>query len=200
MDNARRTTIGALPVVVDAHAVVLVEGASDRAALERLAVRQGRDLAAEGVAIVSIGGATNIRRFLERLGPHGADLVLAGLCDAGEERAFRRGLAGAGLGADLTPAEMESVGFYMCVDDLEDELIRALGPASVEAILGDEGDLASFRIFQKQPAQRDRSTQAQLRRFMGTRQGRKIHYASVLVDALELDHVPRPLDGVLSRV
>ena len=46
------------------RAVVLVEGASDRAALEVLAERRGRDLSAERVAIVAMGGATNIAHYL----------------------------------------------------------------------------------------------------------------------------------------
>ena len=33
-----------------------------------------------------------------------------------------------------------------------------------------------------------------------SRGGRKVHYAHVLVDALDLQNVPRPLDAVLSRV
>ena len=45
----------------DVRAVVLVEGVSDQAALEALARRRGRDLAAEGIEIVSMGGATNGR-------------------------------------------------------------------------------------------------------------------------------------------
>lgn len=66
---------------VDARTVVLVEGTSDQLALEALAERRGRDRAAEGVAVVPMGGATNIRRFLDRFGPHGLDVRLAGLCD-----------------------------------------------------------------------------------------------------------------------
>ena len=42
------------------HAVVLVEGLSDQAAVEALAERRGRDLDAEGVAVVPIGGAQAI--------------------------------------------------------------------------------------------------------------------------------------------
>jgi predicted ATP-dependent endonuclease of OLD family len=45
--------------------VVLVEGASDQRALEALAERRGRDLAAEGVSVVPIGGSKNIGRFLD---------------------------------------------------------------------------------------------------------------------------------------
>ena len=87
---------------VDVRTVVLVEGMSDQRALEALAERRGRNLAAEGVSIVPMGGATAVGRYLERFGPKGLDLRLAGLCDAGEERKFRRGLERAGLGSDLT--------------------------------------------------------------------------------------------------
>ncbi len=62
---------------------ILVEGVSDQAALETLASRGARDLEAEGICIVPLGGATSVRRFLERLGPHGLDLRLLGLCDVG---------------------------------------------------------------------------------------------------------------------
>jgi hypothetical protein len=181
-------------------AVVLVEGLSDQRALEVLAGRRGRDLAAERISIVPMGGAHAIGRFLDRFGPRGLDLELAGLCDAGEESQFRRGVERAGLGSDLTRAEMEVLGFYVCVDDLEEELIRALGADAVERVLEEEGDLESFRTLQRQLAWRGRATEEQLRRFMGTRGGRKVQIAARLVAALDLERVPRPLDGVLARV
>jgi hypothetical protein len=177
--------------------VVLVEGSSDQVALEALADRRGRDLAAAGIAVVPMGGARNIRRFLELFGPRGLNLGLAGLCDAGEEGDFRRGLEWAGLGANLGRAEMEALGFYVCVADLEDELIRCLGAAAVEQVVEAQGELGSFRTFQRQPAWRARPSQEQLRRFIGTHSGRKLRYARLLVDALELTSVPRPLDRVV---
>jgi hypothetical protein len=185
---------------VDARTVVLVEGISDQVALEAVAQRRGRDLDAEGISIVPMGGARNIRRFLELFGPRGLDVRLAGLCDAREEGDFRRGLERAGLGSNLGRAEMESLGFYVCVADLEDELIRCLGAAAVERVVDAQGELGSFRTFQKQPAQQGRSSQQQLRRFMGTRGGRKIRYARLLIDALDLTRVPRPLDRVLAHI
>jgi hypothetical protein len=185
---------------VDPRAVVLVEGISDQRALEALAERRGRNLDAEGISVVPIGGAQSIGRFLNLFGPQGLGVRLAGLCDAGEERDFRRGLERAGLGSDLTRAEMESLGFYVCVADLEDELIRALGAASVEQIIAAQGELHSFRTLQKQPAQEGRPVEEQLRRFMGTRGGRKIEYARLLVDGLDLTRAPRPLDLVLAHV
>jgi hypothetical protein len=185
---------------MDARAVVLVEGTSDQVALETLAERRGRDLGAEQVAIVPIGGAQAIGGFLERLGPQGLDVRLAGLCDAGEERDFRRGLERAGLGSDLTRAEMEALGFYVCDADLEDELIRALGAESVEQIADAQGDLGAFRTLQKQPAWRGRPREEQLRRWMGSGGRRKIRYARLLVEALDLTKVPRPLNLLLAHV
>jgi hypothetical protein len=177
--------------------VVLVEGISDLGAVEALAERQGRDLAAEGVAVIPMGGAQAIGRFLAEYGPQGLDLRLAGLCDAGEERQYRRALERAGLGANLTRADLEQLGFYVCNADLEDELIRALGPARVEEILAENGDLASFRTLQKQAVWRDRPVHDQLRRFLGSGARRKIRYAALLVEALDLESVPEPLVGVL---
>ena len=179
---------------------MLVEGLSDKRAVEALARRRGRKLEAEGVAVMAIGGSKGIWRFLERFGPHGLDLRLAGLCDAAEEGDFKRGLQRAGLVASLSRADMERLGFYVCVADLEDELIRALGAAAVERVIDAQGELESFRSLQRQPAWRGRPTHEQLRRFFGTHKGRKVQSAPFLVEALDLDHVPRPLDGVLAHV
>ncbi|GGT33861.1 ATP-dependent endonuclease [Streptomyces chromofuscus] len=180
--------------------VVLVEGTSDQAALEALATRYGRDLGAEGIAVVPLGGATNIGRFLDVCGPSGLGLPLAGLCDIGEERHFRRHLERVGLGTGLTPVGLEALGFHVCVADLEDELIRALGPEGVRQVIEAQGETRPFRTFQGQPAQRERPVEHQLRRFMGTHSGRKALYAQALVAHLDLQHVPRPLDRLLTHV
>jgi hypothetical protein len=180
--------------------VVLVEGLSDKLALESLAERRGRNLEAEGVAIVPMGGSKNIGTFLDLYGPQGLDARLAGLCDAGEERDFRRGLERAGFGSSLTRADMELLGFYVCVADLEDELIRSLGTAAVEEVVRALGDLESFRTFQKQPAWRGRTREEQFRRFFGTHSGRKIQSAPLLVHALDLTRAPRPLDRLLGHI
>jgi OLD-like protein len=163
-------------LLAPAAAAVLVEGASDQAALTTLAVRRGRDLAGEGVVVVPMGGATNIGHFLEVFGPRGFGVRLAGLCDEGEEPAFRRGLERAGLAPGPGRSGLERLGFFVCVTDLEDELIRSLGVAATEQLIGEQGELGSFRTFAKQPAQRARPRDQQLRRFLGTRSGRKIRY------------------------
>lgn len=189
-----------LATAAGARAVILVEGVSDQAALEALAERRGRVLGAQGIVIVPMGGATNIGRFLDVFGPRGLGVRLAGLCDAAEEGCFRRALERAGLGPGLSRAGLEALGFYVCAADLEEELIRALGAASVERVIQAQGEIRSLRILQQQPAQRGRSPDLLLRRFIGTRSGRKSQYARLLVGALDLDRIPRPLDRVLAHV
>jgi len=167
--------------------VVLVEGTSDRLAVEALALRLGRDLQAEGVSIVPMGGFGNLPHFLERY----QNLRLAGVYDVGEERHFLRA-----LGCD-DRRELERAGFYACTRDLEDELTRAVGPEEMERVLAGQGELRAFRTYQKQPAHRDRPLEEQLHGFMWNR---KQKYAVLLVEALDLEQVPRPLDRVLARV
>jgi Overcoming lysogenization defect protein-like, TOPRIM domain len=196
-DAGPPATRRALARVDDARAIVLVEGLSDQIALETLATRRGRNLDSEGVLVVPIGGAQAIGRYLARFGPRGSDSRLAGLCDVGEEEVFKRNLERAGFGTHLTRLDMERLGFHVCVTDLEDELIRALGPVSVEAVLDAHGDLGAFRTFQMQPPWRGQGIEWQLRRFMGSADRRKLHYARFLVEALDLAQVPRPLDAVL---
>lgn len=75
---------------------------------------------------------------------------LAGLCDLHEEK-FRRGLVATHVGSPRTRTDMEHLGFYVCVNDLEDELIRAVGTAEVEALFDSQGDLGSFRSLQGSP-------------------------------------------------
>ncbi|MET8824586.1 ATP-dependent endonuclease [Streptomyces sp. NPDC004610] len=202
--------------------IVLVEGESDRVALDTLAARHGRDLEAEGVAVVPLGGATNIGRFLDVCGPPGLGLPLAGLCDIGEERHFRRHLARVGVTPALAvggrclsePADtggtegtrnigdhpLEALGFYVCVADLEDELIRALGAEGVRQVIDAQGESRPFHTFQGQPAQRERPVEHQLRRFLGTHSGRKALYAQALIAHLDLPRVPRPLAALLASV
>ena len=130
-------------------------------------------------------------------GPNGSTFGLAGLCDAGEEGELRRALGRAGFGLDLGRANLEQLGFFVCEADLEDELIRYLGAQVVEEILAANGKLGSFRTYQKQPAHRARTTEAQLHGFLNNW---KIQLAAPLVEALDLSRVPRPLDGVLRHV
>jgi hypothetical protein len=155
--------------------VIAVEGASDRTVLEAIARRAGRDLAAEGIEIVSIGGAHAIRRFVAGLG---SDVRVRGLCDANEAHLFRRVL--------------DDV--FVCSPDLEGELIRAAGVDRVLELI----DRRSFRTLQQQPAQRDRPLEAQVHRWIRSISDRGPRYLPLLVDVvIDAGRVPEPLEQVL---
>lgn len=168
--------------------VILVEGASDRAAVQTAARVSGRDLATEGTAVVPMGGAMSVGRFVDalaRLGAHdGGASELRGLCDSAERRFFER-------------AGLPAASIAVCGPDLEGELIDALGIDAVLEVLALSGDLRLFRTFQNQPAQRVRSTVVQLHRFFGTTAGRKEQYGGLLTAALPPHRLPRPLLAVL---
>jgi len=195
---ATEATARALAKVATAEAVVLVEGISDQIALDTLAARCGRDLSAERIAVLPTGGAHAMKGYLTEFGPYGVGLKVAGLCDAGEESIVRRGLASSGVGSPRTRGEMERLGFYVCVQDLEDELIRAIGATLVEALIDSQGDLGSFRSLQRQPEWRGQPEPAQLRRFLGSGATRKLRYARLLSEALDLDRLPHPLEALLT--
>jgi hypothetical protein len=170
---------------------VLLEGPSDLAAVETLAARRGRDLAAEGVCVLSMGGAMSVGRYTALLGPPGLGLRLTGLCDQREQPYYDRALERARAPRD---------GFFVCVSDLEDELIRALGTERVEEIIRAEGDLRPWQTFLSQPAQHGRPREGQLRRFLGTKKGRKIRYGHLLADSLDGEQVPAPLENLLTAL
>lgn len=185
--------------MTDVRAVVLVEGNSDRVALSCLASRLGRDLDAEGVEVVAMGGITNTRAFALRYGPRGLGVPLVGLYDAPEEDKVRHGLAAAGLDTALAPRGLAALGFFPCSADLEDELIRALGVDAVEAVIEAAGESRSLRLLSGMPAQRGWTRAQLVRRFLGGA-GRKARYAALFVEAMDPDRVPEPLAAVLDRV
>ena len=180
--------------------VVLVEGESDRRALHSVAALHGRDLVAEGIEVVAMGGITNTRTFATHYGPHGLGVPLAGLYDAPEERWVRGGLAAAGLPGALEPDGLPTSGFFACTDDLEDELIRALGVDAVEDVIAAAGEARSLHLLSGMPAQRSWTREAVLRRFLGSQSGRKARYAPLLVEALGPELVPGPLAELLAWV
>jgi hypothetical protein len=195
LDDAQR-----LVTEANANTVVLVEGWSDQAAIETLARRVGLDLAAMAVVVLPIGGATNAHPFAVRFGMQGLRLRLAGLYDLPEQRHFLRAVCAGIVTSAPSQDDAEHLGFYACNEDLEDELIRALGPQAVEQVIAAEGEIGTFRRFQAQPAQLGRPVAAHLRRFIGTRAGRKIRYGALLAAALDLGNIPSPLSQLLARL
>lgn len=165
-------------------AVVLVEGDSDRGAVESLASRLGHPPDLGSLVVVSMSGVTNVAHYLKMYWK--ADR-LAILCDAAEAEYVRRAV-------ERHPGE---VGVFVCDADLEDELIRALGADRILDFVDRQGELAGFHTMQKQPDHRESAVEDQLHRFMGIRSGRKIRYGRELAKEIPIDDVPEPLADLL---
>ena len=191
-------TAAALERAKTARAVVLVEGISDQIALETLAVRRERDLDTERVVVVPMGGAREIGRHLDLFGPRGERLSITGLYDAAEEPLVRHGLEMAGMGTPRNRAELEELGFFVCIDDLEHELIRASSREEIEQVLASQGDLNSFRTLQRQPGWRGAGFDEQFHRWLRAGARRSLRYARLLTLTIGLDRLPRPLEAVLA--
>lgn len=188
----------ALATIESARCVVLVEGISDQIALDAIAARRGRDLGAEGIVIVPVGGAHAIERYLIRFGPLGEGLAVTGMCDAGEEHIIRRALARSGFGHPTNRAEMVALGFFVCVNDLEDELIRASGCQTIENLLASQGDLPAFQTLQQQPAWHRQGFDAQIHRWLRAGARRNLRYARLLIDAVDPAQIPHPLEALMT--
>lgn len=199
-DAPQAATAIALDKARRAEAIIFVEGICDQIAVETLAGRLGRDLDAEGIAVLPVGGAQAITPFLHEFGPEGDHLELAGLCDADAAETFRRAVTRAGIGRPRSIEDMAALGFHVCNRDLEDELIRAVGPETVVAVVESQGDLGSFTTFQKQPDWRERPVSDQLHRFFGSQARRSFRYSRRLMEIVDLDRVPAPLAAVLDHL
>ena len=193
------TTI-ALEKAIAAQAIILVEGISDQIAVDTLASRLGRDLDAEDIAVVPVGGAQAVMKFMRAFGPPGDNLFMAGLYDADAADTVRVSLTKAGVGKPGNESDMAALGFHVCVKDLEDELIRAVSPERVVDVVESQGELRAFRTFQRQPEWRGESAADQLHRSIGSKARRSLRYARLLVEVMDLDHAPRPLVSVLADV
>jgi len=66
----------------------------------------------------------------------------------------------------------------------------------MEKLFEAQGELSAFRTYQKQPAHREEPIEAQLSGFLWNR---KLEYGALIVNALDLDRIPRSLAGVLAH-
>ncbi len=182
------------------EALILVEGVSDQVAIDSMAARQGRRLEDEGVVVLPVGGFGAVAGFLREYGPAGRDLGIAGLCDADAEQAVTQAIEDVGLEPFDSTEGLAGFGWGVCRVDLEDELIRAIGPTRMIEVIEAEGELRSLRTLQRQDAWRDRPVEQQLHRFLRSKARRGTRYAALLVDAIDRADLPPvlavPLDAV----
>jgi hypothetical protein len=182
-DAGIRATDEALARARRADSVILVEGISDQIALETMAQRLGRDLEAERIVVVPIGGAHAVRNVVAEFEDRPA-VRFSGLVDEAEADLFVRA-------AEACPT-FEVTRIHVCVRDLEDELIRALAPHHFESLLAEAGDLSSFRTMQKQPSWRDEPVEAQMHRWLRSISGRTNRYADRVLRCSDA-RLPGPL-------
>jgi hypothetical protein len=180
--------------------IVLVEGVTDELALTLAARRSGRDLKAEGVSVLPINGAHAISRFLRQLAAEEPGAKLAGLYDEGEEEVIRAALERAGYGPNLDRSQLEGVGFFACIADLEDELIRAASETNLSGLIELEGDAQPWRTFRNQHAWHGRPVDQQFRRFIRSVSERNSRYIRAIVETIDLSRLPRPLRLLLDYV
>jgi hypothetical protein len=198
-DEAARLARFVNPLTAEAcfaREVVLVEGYSDRVALLQLASRLGRDFDAEGVTVLAMDGAGAVGTYLRLFGAAGLSLEVLGMCDEDKEDKWLSELQKAGF-AVKDRASMKAAGFLVCVKDLEQEFVKALGLGGAQAVISNEGEASTFAAFQKQPTYSGASLDEQLRRFF---QKDKIRWAVPLVDALNLKAIPGPLNDLISKL
>ncbi len=180
--------------------IVLVEGVTDELALTLAARRSGRDLEAEGVSVVPVNGAHAMSRFLRQLAAEQPGARLAGLYDEGEEKVIRAALERAGHGPNLDRGQLEGIGFFACVADLEDELIRAAGETNLSRLIELQGDAQPWHTFRSQQAWRGRPVDQQFRRFIRSVSERNSRYIRAIVETIDLSRLPRPLRLLLDYV
>jgi hypothetical protein len=178
---------------------VLLEGASDVAAVRVVAERAGLDLAGRGVRLVDMRGATNIGRHLLAVAEALPSPRVLGMCDAPEAPFFLRALQRVGCAVE-TAAELGDWGFQVCDRDLEDELMRALGESGTRAVLANQGLTQRFAMLTQQPAWVSEAFHEQVHRFAGAASGRKELLAAAMAGAIDVDALPAPLSGLVETI
>ena len=144
-----------------------------------------------------MGGAQAVWKNMEQIVRLDAATRITGLCDAAEAIHYERALRRVGLAPATGALDLSDYGVFVCTEDLEDELIRALDQTDIEALMAGAGDLRSFRTMQKQPQWNNKPFRAQMRRWIGAGSQRKGRYAQLMTDQVALDRVPAPLLEVL---
>lgn len=149
---------------------------------------QARGIDLSNVEVLALAGATNVSQFLEPLDL--VDTVLV-LCDEAEQAIVEKAFAAAGR---------EQGDIYVCRRDLEDEMIEALGTDQILDVIDKAGESTTFARMSSQPAQRNRSLEDRLHRFIGVRAGRKVRYGTLLAERLTEGITPAPLASLLERL
>lgn len=111
-----------------ARRVIVLEGVADRIVLEQVARLHGINLNRLGVAVLELGGSGLFRVANQLLGADGFDVPMFGLLDE-DARVEWSGILG------VAPGDIETLGYRVCVPDLESHYIDVLGVARALTLL-----------------------------------------------------------------
>jgi len=135
-----------------AHHILVVEGMSDRIVLMRVAELLELDLDRSGISILELTGAGSVGSVLALFGTSGFSVPLTLLIDEDARAATAKTLKVAPEGLEVLAAYP----VFVSTQELEDEYIRAVGPAQVSTALQASGlwrhgQLAALRAAGPEP-------------------------------------------------
>jgi predicted ATPase len=197
--EAQRLRRFATPLTTEAffaRQVVFVEGITDYQAVRAVAAKLGRNLDAEGVAVVALDGAASLATFLQIMGPYGLDLPVCGICDVDYEADWCSDLTAVGLTV-ASRQDLNALGFYVSDRDLEDELLTAIGTTAAQMVFANEGATARFQSYAQQPANQGKTLHDQIRGFV---QSKKVYWTPRLAAAVTPAAVPSSIQDLLNHV
>jgi len=197
--EAQRLRRFATPLTTEAffaRRVAFVEGVTDYQAVRVIAATLGRNLDAEGIAVVALDGAASLTTFLQIMGPQGLKLAVGGICDADYEVDWCNYLTAAGLPASNRHG-LNALGFYVSDLDLEDELIAALGTTAAQVVFANDGATQRFQHYTGQAAHQGKSLHEQIRGFVQTK---KAYWTPRLAAAVTEASVPPSIKDLLEHV
>ncbi len=179
-----------------ARVAILVEGPSDRLALQFAAEQLGVDLDARSVSLVELQGADVFETLRSLLGPSGLQVELRGMCDADRERRWTDVIYGPGVyNGDRN--QLAQDGIFVADPDLEGALVDSLGETQVEGVITAEGEKPALDLYRQQPDKRNLPSRDQILGFLKSKD-RKVRFAPLLVQAVPTGQLPDVLKGVLA--
>lgn len=129
---ARWWTAGLVDLLTSRR-VAIVEGPADRIIVERAAWTHGIDLSRMGIALLDLEGAEKLKHAVSILGSDGFDISFRALGDEDKRTSWAKYVG------EPYPYNLESHGFTMSNEDLEDEYVRALGHRRMVHLLAMSG-------------------------------------------------------------
>ena len=176
--------------------VVLVEGASDRIVLQRVAELTECDLDRLGVSVIELAGAGDVGYVLSLFGQNGFQVGLSFLIDQDAVTATAEKLG-------VAEADLEAHDVYVCQRDLEDEYVRAIGPPELWEAITRSGLFSANELRNCAPSGPDGVySHCDIAGFCRKKSSYKLRSAIVVADVLDAEAAARlaPVTALLTSI